>query len=320
MNAVEGTYMSAEVLLINPVIPALDRALTERYTVHRYYAQTDKPGFLRQIGGGVRGVVTGGASGISNEVMADLPELGIVAINGIGTDAVDLAYARSRGIHVSTTPGVLTDDVADLAMGLLLSVCRELCVGDRYVRDGRWGKDALPLARKVSDMRVGIVGLGRVGRAIATRAAAFNCAISYTDMRAMTDVPYRYVADLRELASDSDALILAASADNAEGLVNTEILDALGPNGYLINVARGRLVNERDLVQALLEKRIAGAGLDVFVDEPNVPAELLSLPNVVLQPHRASATLQTREAMAAIVLESLASSFAGHRPQTSVTP
>lgn len=312
--------MSAEVLLINPVVPSLDRALSERYTVHRYYAQTDKHGFLRNVGNRVRGVVTGGASGISNDVMDALPSLGIVAINGIGTDAVDLAYASSRGIHVSTTPGVLTDDVADLAMGLLLSVCRELCVGDRYVRAGKWGKDVLPLARKVSDMRVGIVGLGRVGRAIATRAAAFNCPISYTDMREMGDVPYRFVPDLHALASESDALILAASADDAEGIVDARILDALGPQGYLINVARGKLVNEQDLVQALVQKRIAGAGLDVFVDEPNVPAELLSLPNVVLQPHRASATLQTREAMAAIVLASLAESFAGRRPQTSVTP
>ena len=182
------------------------------------------------------------------------------------------------------------------------------------------GKDVLPLARKVSDMRVGIVGLGRVGRAIATRAAAFNCAISYTDMREMGDVPYRFVADLHALASESDALILAASADDAQSIVDARILDALGPQGYLINVARGKLVNEQALVQALVQKRIAGAGLDVFVDEPNVPAELLSLPNVVLQPHRASATLQTREAMAAIVLASLAESFAGRRPQTSVTP
>jgi len=312
--------MSSAVLLINPVLPALDRQLSSLYTVHRYYQHADKPGFLREVGAQIDGVVTGGASGISNDVMDALPALKIVAINGIGTDAVDLKYARERRLHVSTTPGVLTDDVADLAIGLLLSVCRGLCSGDRYVRDGQWGHSALPLARKFSGMRVGIVGLGRVGRGIATRAAAFGCIISYTDLRAFDDVPYCFVADLRQLAGASDALILAASADEAEGIIDAEVLDALGPDGYLINVARGKLVNEADLVAALAEKRIAGAGLDVFVDEPNVPAELLPMSNVVLQPHRASATVQTREAMGAIVLASLAASFAGLRPETSVTP
>jgi hydroxypyruvate reductase len=310
--------MTSEILLINPVLPTLDQQLSALYTLHRYYEHADKQGFLREVGPLITGVVTGGASGITNEVMDALPALRIVAINGIGTDAVDLAYARSRGIHVSTTPGVLTDDVADLAIGLLISACRGLCIGDEYVRDGQWGKSALPLARKFSGMKLGIVGLGRVGRAIATRAAAFGCPISYTDLREFSDVPYRFVSDLRQLASDSEALILAASANEAEGIIDAKILDALGPNGYLINVARGKLVNEVDLVQALAAKRIEGAGLDVFVDEPNVPAELLSMKNVVLQPHRASATLQTREAMGEIVLASLAASFA-YRPTSAVS-
>ncbi|SPB14011.1 D-isomer specific 2-hydroxyacid dehydrogenase NAD-binding subunit [Caballeronia novacaledonica] len=309
-----------DVLLINPVLPSLDKALSARYTVHRYYEHADKAGFLREVAPCIGGVVTGGATGIGNALMDELPALRIVAINGIGTDAVDLAYARARGIHVSTTPGVLTDDVADLAIGLLISACRGLCIGDSYVRDGEWGKSALPLARKFSGMKVGIVGMGRVGRAIAQRAAAFGCPIAYTDLREFADVRYRFFAELRELARDSDALILAASADDAEGIVDAAVLDALGPDGFLINVARGKLVNEADLVRALEEKRIAGAGLDVFVDEPNVPARLYALKNVVLQPHRASATVQTRTAMGEIVLESLASSFAGERPETSVTP
>lgn len=313
--------MPFDILLINPVLPSLDRQLAERYTLHRYYEHADKAGYLREIGARIHGVVTGGASGIGNATMDQLPNLKIVAINGIGTDAVDLDYARRRGLHVSTTPGVLTDDVADLAIGLLLSACRGLCTGDRHVRDGQWGKaPALPLARKFSGMKVGIVGLGRVGRAIAARAAAFGCPIAYTDLRELSDVPYRFVADLAQLAADSDALVLAASADNAEGIVDARVLDALGPDGYLINVARGKLVNEADLVRALADGRIAGAGLDVFVDEPNAPAELFGMPNVVLQPHRASATVQTREAMGAIVLDSLAASFAGRRPDTSVTP
>ncbi|GAB7536482.1 2-hydroxyacid dehydrogenase [Burkholderia sp. 3C] len=313
--------MPFDILLINPVLPSLERQLAERYTLHRYYEHAEPAGYLREIGARIQGVVTGGASGIRNAVMDQLPNLKIVAINGIGTDAVDLDYARERGLHVSTTPGVLTDDVADLAIGLLLSACRGLCVGDRHVRDGQWGKaPGLPLARKFSGMRVGIVGLGRVGRAIAARAAAFGCPIAYTDLRELPDAPYRFIADLAQLATDSDALVLAASADNAEGIVDTRVLDALGPDGYLINVARGKLVNEADLVRALADGRIAGAGLDVFVDEPNAPAELFGMQNVVLQPHRASATVQTREAMGAIVLDSLAASFAGRRPDTSVTP
>jgi lactate dehydrogenase-like 2-hydroxyacid dehydrogenase len=312
--------MPSDVLLINPVLPSLDKQLSALYTVHRYYEHADKAGFLREVGAQIKGVVTGGATGISNELMDALPALRIVAVNGIGTDAVDLDHARARGIHVSTTPGVLTDDVADLAIGLLISVCRGLCVGDAYVRDGEWGKSGLPLARKFSGMKVGIVGLGRVGRAIATRAAAFGCPIAYTDLKAIDGVSYTFVASLHDLARQSDALVLAASADEAEGIINASVLDALGPDGYLINVARGKLVNEADLVQALAAKRIAGAGLDVFVDEPNVPAELLTMKNVVVQPHRASATVQTRTAMGEIVLASLAASFAGRRPETSVTP
>ena len=161
---------------------------------------------------------------------------------------------------------------------------------------------------------------GASRRAIATRAAAFRCQISYTDLREIGEVPYRFVPGLHQLADESDALILAASADEAEGIIDADVLDALGPDGYLINVARGKLVNEADLVQALAMKRIAGAGLDVFVDEPNVPTEPYSLANVVLQPHRASATVQTRIAMGEIVLASLAATFAGRRPETSVTP
>lgn len=312
--------MLPEILLVNPVLPELEKQLVALYTVHRYFDQADRAGFMREVGASITGVVTGGATGITNELMDALPNLRIVAINGIGTDAVDLNHARARGIHVSTTPGVLTDDVADLAIGLLISACRGLCVGDAYVRDGQWGKSALPLARKFSGMKVGIVGLGRVGRAIASRASAFGCPISYTDLRAFDDIRYKFVQDLHQLARESDALILAASADEAEGIIDTTVLDALGPDGYLINVARGKLVNEQDLVRALADKRIAGAGLDVFVDEPNVPVELLSMKNVVVQPHRASATVQTRTAMGDIVLASLAASFAGYRPETSVTP
>jgi lactate dehydrogenase-like 2-hydroxyacid dehydrogenase len=317
--------MKPEVLQLSPIlIPHIREQLEALYTVHPYYQQADKAAYLQQVGANVRGVVTGGHTGITREVMAQLPRLEVVAVNGVGTDAVDLAYARDRGIHVTATLGALTEDVADLAMGLLIGVCRGLCTSDRYVRSGQWATTAtplapLPLARQVSGLRVGIVGMGRVGRAVATRAAAFGCPISYTDLRAMDDVPYSFVTELVELARGSDALIVAAAADKAEGLINAAVLEALGPDGYLINVARGRLVNEPDLLAALQAGTIAGAGLDVFVDEPRVPASLFERENVVLQPHRASATVQTRTRMGEMVLASLADALAGKVPASAVT-
>jgi lactate dehydrogenase-like 2-hydroxyacid dehydrogenase len=168
-------------------------------------------------------------------------------------------------------------------------------------------------------MRIGIVGMGRVGRAVASRASAFGCPISYTDLNQMSDVHHRFVPNLINLAEDSDALILCASADKAEGIINEKVLDALGPKGFLINVARGRLVNEADLTKAISEGRIAGAGLDVFVDEPNVPSELRQSEKVTLQAHRASATWETRRAMAQMVLASIQEAFAGKRPSMSLT-
>jgi lactate dehydrogenase-like 2-hydroxyacid dehydrogenase len=225
---------------------------------------------------------------------------------------------------VTATVGALTEDVADLAIGLLIAVCRGLCTGDRYVRSGQWPHSPtplapLPLARQVSGMRIGIVGMGRVGRAVATRATAFGCPIRYTDLQPMSDVSHTFVADLKQLASESDALILAAAADKGEAIINAEVLRALGKGGYLINVARGKLVNEPDLVAALAAGDIAGAALDVFVDEPNVPEALFGSEQVVLQPHRASATLQTRTRMGEMVVASLVDSFAGKVPQGCVT-
>lgn len=316
--------MKTSILQLSPIlIPAINEELNALYTVRRLYEQDDKETYIREFGGTIRGVISGGHTGISNELMEKLPALEVVAINGVGTDAVDLDYARSRGIHVTATFGALTDDVADLAIGLLMATCRGICSGDRLVREGYWAKNpspaSIPLSRRVSGMRVGIVGMGRVGRAIAERVAAFGCPISYTERRVMSDLPYTFIADLQELARKSDALILAASADKSEGIINAAVLDALGKDGYLINIARGRLVVEADLVDALSAGRIAGAGLDVFVDEPNVPAVLQTMDNVVLQAHRASATVETRTAMGEMVLASLAQTFAGQRPEASLT-
>lgn len=317
--------MKPEVLQLSPIlIPEIRDKLDQLFTLRRYYEQADKPAYLAQHGATIRGVITGGHTGITQAVMAQLPNLEVVAVNGVGTDAVDLAYARDRGIQVTATIGALTEDVADLAIGLLISVCRGICTGDRYVRSGQWPQSAtplapLPLARQVSGMRIGIVGMGRVGRAVATRAAAFGCPISYTDLKPMSDVPYAFVGDLITLARDSDALILAAAADKGEDIVNAEVLRALGTDGYLINIARGKLVNEADLIAALHNGQIAGAGLDVFADEPQVPSELFAHEHAVLQPHRASATVQTRTRMGEMVIASLTDVFAGRKPAGSVT-
>lgn len=316
--------MKPRILQLNPIlIPAINEQLNTLYTVGRLYEQNDQDAYVREFGSAIRGVISGGHTGISNALMDQLPALQVVAINGVGTDAVDLAYARRRGIAVTATFGALTEDVADLAIGLLIATCRGICAGDRIVRDGRWAANphpgAIPLSRRFSGMRIGIVGMGRVGRAVATRAAAFGCPISYTDLRPMDDLAYPFVADLQQLAGASDALVLAASADQAEGIIDAAVLEALGKDGYLVNIARGKLVKEADLIEALRAGRLAGAGLDVFVDEPHVPAPLRASDRVVLQAHRASATIETRTAMGEMVLASLAQALAGQRPENSLT-
>lgn len=316
--------MKPHILQLNPIlVPSINERLDALYAMHRLYEQPDPDAHVREHGATIRGVITGGHTGIARALMERLPALEIVAVNGVGTDAVDLAYARARKLPVTGTFGALTEDVADLAIALLLATCRNVCAVDRFVRSGTWVRhpqpSAIPLARRFSGMRVGIVGLGRVGRAVATRVSAFGCPVSYTDLGPISDVTWAYVPTLRQLARDSDALIVCAAADKAEGIIDAAVLDALGPQGFLVNVARGRLVREADLVQALRERRIAGAGLDVFVDEPNVPPVLFELDNVTLQAHRASATVETRTAMGEMVLASLAQALAGERPAHSLT-
>jgi lactate dehydrogenase-like 2-hydroxyacid dehydrogenase len=316
--------MKPQVLQLNPIlIPAINDELASLYQVHKFFEIADHPAWLREHGASISAVITGGHTGISRGMLEQLPNVKVVAVNGVGTDAVDLAYCRSRHLPVTATLGALTEDVADLAIGLLIATCRNLCAGDRFVRDGLWELNpqpsAIPLARRFSGMRVGIVGMGRVGRAVAVRAAAFGCPIRYTDLRAMDDVPHEFVPALLDLAAASDALVLCAAADKAEGIINAAVLDALGPRGFLVNVARGRLVNEADLTQALADGRIAGAGLDVFVDEPRVPQALRNTDRTTLQAHRASATWETRHAMGQMVLDSVAQALAGERPAMSLT-
>ena len=304
--------MKPDLLLMQAMLDRTEKSLVDMCEVHRLFASQDRDALFHSLAHRIRAVATGGMLGLSRELMDRLPALEIIAVNGIGTDAVDLDEARRRGVRVTTTPDVLTDDVADLAMALLLAAFRRLCESDRFVRAGRWPRAGLPVARRVTGKRLGILGLGRIGRAIARRAEAFAMPVSYTDLRAAEGVSYRFVPDLVDLAGNVDALVVAASGGaGSKHLVNTTVLNALGPEGVLINVARGSVVDEVALVAALVDGRLGGAGLDVFTNEPNVPSALWSMEQVVLQPHRASATLETRADMGDLLVANLAAHFAG---------
>jgi lactate dehydrogenase-like 2-hydroxyacid dehydrogenase len=253
-------------------------------------------------------------------VIASLPALEIISVFGVGYDKVDVSAARERSIVVTNTPNVLNEDVADTAMALLLCVARGIPAGERFLRQGLWKPNVkFPLMRKVSGARLGIIGLGRIGSAIAHRAEGFGMAIAYSDLEPKAGVSYKYFSSTEELAAAVDFLVVVAyGGPTTRGLVNTRVLKALGPKGFLINVARGSIVDEAALVEALKAGVIRGAALDVFANEPNVPTELLNLDNVVLTPHLASATEQTRKAMADLVLANLEAHFAGKRALSPV--
>ena len=297
--------MSRPVLLqLCPLSGELEARISELFAVHRYFALGAPDTWLAEHASAVIAVATGGNVGISNALLQQLPNLRVVAINGVGFDKVDLTEARRRGVRVTNTPDVLTDDVADLAVGLTISLLRSLPQADQFVRSGDWLQGERPLTRKVSGRRVGIVGLGRIGLAIAQRLSAFG-AVSYFG-RQEKAVPYPFHASLGALAQQSDVLIVSVSAGaDSYGMIDREVLQALGPEGYLVNVARGSVVDENALIAALQTGAIAGAALDVFADEPRVPQTLIDLPNVVLTPHIASATVETRRRMADLVVENL---------------
>lgn len=301
--------MKPDILQLKALSPQLEAGLEAQYAVHRPYRAPDPEALVAQVAPKVRGLVTGGDLGVPDALWDRLPALEIVAVHGVGLDKVDLPRAAARGVAVTTTPGVLTQDVAELAIGLWLSLSRRMVSADRYVREGRWPRaERLPLARRASGRAVGILGLGQIGRAIANMAAPFAASIAYHSRRPVDGVPFAYHASPLDLAAAVDVLFLVTPGD-AGPLVDAAVLEALGPDGLLINVARGSVVDEAALVAALANGTIAGAGLDVFEDEPNVPQALLAMDNVVLQPHRGSATEEARSAMAALVLENLERHF-----------
>ncbi|MGL5699563.1 MAG: 2-hydroxyacid dehydrogenase [Kluyvera sp.] len=298
------------VLLMAPVIDGLLDKLSTAFQVYRLYEQADPQAFLQQMGGEVQAVVTRGDIGVTRAVLEQLPNVGLVAVFGVGTDAVDLDYTRAHDIAVTITSGVLTNDVADLAMGLLLAGARQLCQGDKFVREGKWLAQSPVLATQVSGKRIGIFGMGNIGQAIARRASGFDMEIRYTDRKKLNHLDYHWCADLHTLAHESDFLVIAASGGAANrGLIDASVFNVMPKQAWLINIARGTLVDERALIQALQNGVIAGAGLDVYEDEPNVPAELIAMDNVVLQPHVASATHETRQRMSDVVFNNVAAFF-----------
>ncbi|WP_370500568.1 2-hydroxyacid dehydrogenase [Mycolicibacterium sp. jd] len=303
-----GTEENRSVLQVGPLMPSLSRTLADGYAARRLPTEpTERAAFLAERGAEIIAVVTSGRTGVDAALMDALPNLAAVINFGVGYDTTDVAAAAARGIGVSNTPDVLTDCVADTAVGLMIDTLRQFSASDRYVRAGRWPVDGMyPLTRQVSKTNVGIIGLGRIGAAIALRLKAFGCTISYHNRHEVPDSPYTYAASPVELAASVDVLVVAAAGgDGTRGLVSSEVLDALGPHGYLINIARGSVVDQDALVSALVERRLAGAGLDVFADEPQVPEELFALDTVVLLPHVASGTVQTRAAMEALTLRNL---------------
>ena len=313
--------MSHTLLLMGPLLPSVMQTLEDTYTVHRYWESTDQSALLQQIADNCVGVVTDGGRGVEAAVLEQLPNAKIVAVFGVGVDAVDRDYCKAHGIAVSNTPDVLSDDVADMAVALALAISRQLVVGDQYARAGRWPTEgAMPLTRRMMGKRAGIYGMGSIGNALARRLTGFDMAISYCNRRERPDSPYTFVPSLADLASRVDYLFVTASATpESIGAVNAQVLDALGPDGYVVNVSRGTLIDEPALVSYLQDKRIAGAGLDVFSAEPTIPPELFALDNVVLQPHNASGTWETREAMGKLVLDNLHAYFASEPLLTPVT-
>lgn len=309
------------VLQVGPLKPSLERTLAEDYSAAVLPdSAAERADFLTRRGADFTAVVTSGRTGVDADLMTALPNLGAVINFGVGYDTTDVAAAGARGVGVSNTPDVLTDCVADTAVGLMIDTLRQFSASDRYVRAGRWPVDGnYPLTRQVSHTRVGIIGLGRIGKAIALRLNPFGCHISYHNRREIADSPYAYAKSPVDLASDVDVLIVAAAGgDGTRGLVSREVIEELGPRGYLVNIARGSVVDQDALVEALLNGKLAGAGLDVFADEPKVPEELFALNNVVLLPHVASGTEQTRAAMEALTLRNLDSFLASGKLVTPV--
>jgi hydroxypyruvate reductase len=313
-----GSFPDVELALIGGQQPFVLDELKKRFTVHPIFAEPDPYGALANVGPRIRGAVGHGMAGLTRRHLELMPKLEICALNGVGLETSDLPAIRERGVVLTTTP-VLFDDVADLAIALALACCRQIAQADRFVRSGRWSAERLPLGRKLTGMRAGVLGLGRIGIEVARRLEGFKAEIGYVDP-VRDDAPYKAYPDALSLAKESDILFLCAAGGpkGSPPMVGRDIFEALGPRGIFVNIARGWLVDEPALIAALGERRLGAAGLDVFFDEPKVPAQLIELDHVVLTPHIASSTEETMGAMGACVINNLVSWFSGRGALTPV--
>jgi len=308
-----------EILSVGPFYAPSYEAMERDFTVHKLWQAKDRGALLAEVGGRVRAIQTGASNGADAKLMDALPKAEMISHFGVGVDSVDLDAARQRGLIVTNTPEVLNECVADLALGLTLATLRRISLGDRFVRAGSWLKGPLPLAQKVGGKTMGILGYGRIGKAIAKRAEAFGMQIVYHGRKPQAEVSYKYYPKLVDMARDCDVLMVICPGGPAtHHIVNAEVLRALGPEGTLVNVARGSVVDEQALVKALADGTLGAAGLDVFEDEPRVPEALFAMDQVVLQPHVGSATHETRKAMGDLTVDNLRAHFAGKPVLTRV--
>lgn len=310
-----------DVLTASRLPPLYLDPLKAAYRVHDRLHETDAAAFAA-VAPRIRAIAASGESKVPASLIEQLPALQLVSVMGVGYDGIDVVAAKARGVKVTHTPDVLNDEVADTALGLMLCAARQLPAADRFVRAGDWLKGPMPLQRKMSGTRLGLVGMGRIAKAIAHRALAFGMDIAYTARTAKPELPYRFFPDAAALAAESDFLVVITPGGAAtRKLVDAQVLRALGKGcgaGILVNVARGSVVDEAALIEALQAGTIAGAALDVFEHEPQVPQALMALPHVVLSPHIGSATRETRQAMVDLALANLKAQFAGQAVLTPV--
>ena len=309
-----------DLLVLAPLPDFLSGPLHQVFVCHDYFHAADKTALLAQCGASIRAVVGAGGTSYNEALLASLPNVEIISVFGVGYDGVALAYCKQRGIRVTNTPDVLTEDVADTALAMVLMTSRKLVEANRFLHNGMWLQKQFDLANKAGGKRAGIVGLGRIGKAIAQRLAAMEMEIGYHGRSLQLEEPYDFFESLTEMAAWCDFLIVACPGGEAtRNLINADVLGALGAKGTLINIARGSIVDESALIHALQNNIIKAAGLDVFENEPHVPAELLAMENVVLLPHVGSGTHETRRGMADLVLRNLTAHFAG-QPLLTLVP
>jgi lactate dehydrogenase-like 2-hydroxyacid dehydrogenase len=311
----------ADVLLIGPAMPLIVEGIARDFTLHKFWEAKDKDALIAELAPKLKAMAGGGGghSAITGDFLSKFPKLEMFSSFGVGYDHVDAKWCGANGVVVTNTPDVLNEEVADTALGLLLCTVREFPQAERYLRAGKWLGGNYPLTASLRERKAGIVGLGRIGKAVAKRLEAFGLTVAYHNRNKQPDVAYQYYPSVAELARNVDILICVMPGGAAtKNIINTQVLEALGPDGILISIGRGSSVDEDALIKALKEKKIYSAGLDVFADEPKVRKEFIEMENIVLFPHLGSASHHTRRAMGQLVVDNLLAWKAGKPPLTPV--